>query len=115
MKKEIKNFDKVVEIILIVLTIISLVINALHITNAIYSSSYDVINLNNLLTNKIFTVLLWIDNILIYVFGLLNIVDAIKYGKNLAQRISFSLFSVFTTTIFTVFVVNTIAKIFEIF
>ena len=35
MKKEIKNFEKIMEIMLIVLTIISLIINALEYTNMI--------------------------------------------------------------------------------
>ena len=37
MKKEIKNFGKIVEIILIILTIVSLIITSLEYTNMVYN------------------------------------------------------------------------------
>lgn len=115
MKKEIKNFGKIVGMILIVLTGISLIINALLFTNMIYSCSYITDNLNSLLISKPFDILLWIDNILIYLFALLYIIDAIESKKEVLLKISFSLFSVFTTIIVSNFCINFVATIFGIF
>lgn len=115
MKKEIKNFEKFVGMILIVLTFISLLINALLFTNMIYSCSYITDQLNNLVVSKPFNILLWIDNILIYFFALLYMIDTIHSKKDIILKISFSLFSIFTTIIISNLCINLIATIFGIF
>lgn len=115
MKKEIKNFSKIIEVILIVLTIISLIISALTYTNTIYNWSYDTTNLNNLVISKPFTILLWIDNILIYIISIFYIVDTIKENKNKLIKLSFCIFSVCTTIICSTMIINGIAKLFKIF
>ena len=83
MKKEIKNFGKWVEIILIVLTIISLIISALEYTNLIYSDSFNTIALNDILISKPFTITLWVDNILIILVSIFYIIDTLEQKKNL--------------------------------
>lgn len=115
MKKEIKNFGKYIEIGLVILTFISLVINLLVYTNMIYSCSYDTINLNNLLISKSFNVLLWCDNILIYLVSLFYIIDTIQQKKNVFLKISFCLFSICTTMIVSSLIINVIAELFGIF
>ena len=115
MRKEIKNFDKIVGIVLIVLTVISLVINALIFTNTIYNCTYDTTNLNNLVISTPFNVIMWIDNILIYLFGLFYILSAIDTKKEMLLKISFSIFSIVTTIIVFSFVINFVATIFGVF
>lgn len=115
MKKEIKNFGKWIEIILIALTTISLIINALHYTNMIYNWSYDTTRLNDLLVSTLFTIVLWIDNILIFLLSIFYIVDTIEQKKNLFLKLSFCLFSICTTMTVSCFIINGIAKIFRIF
>jgi len=120
MKKEIKNFGKIIEISLVVLTFISLIINAIYMTNHIYSLESELIALNmepinNFCNSSIFNVILWVDNILIYFLLIFYIIDTIQNKKNMFLRISFSLFSVLTTMIVFVGEVNIVSNIFGIF
>lgn len=115
MKKEIKNFEKIVGIVLVILTIISLMISALHYTHLIYDYSYDTTSLNALLVSKPFDILLWVDNILIYLFGLFYIISAIQSKKEVLIKVSFSIFSIVTTMVASCLIINGIASIFHIF
>ena len=115
MNKEIKNFDKVMEISLIVLTFISLIIDALEFTNMIYNNSYITDNLNSLLISKPFNIILWIDNALIYLFSLLYIIDTIKSKKDILLKISLAIFSILTTIVMEVTIINIVASLFGIF
>ena len=115
MKREIKNFGKYVEIILIFLTLISLLTVALEYTNMIYNWSYDTTMLNNLVTSKLFNVILWIDNVLIYLLSIFYIIDTIQTKKNIFLKLSFCLFSIFTTMVVSSCVINFIASLFGVF
>lgn len=114
MKKEIKNFGKWVEIILIILTAISLVICALEYTNIIYSDSFDTMVLNNMLISKPFTIILWVNNISIILVSIFYIIDTIEQKKNLLLKLSFCFFSICTTMLVSCFIINSVAKIFDI-
>lgn len=115
MKKEIKNFEKIVGIVLVILTIISLVMSALLYTNIIYSCSYDTTHLNGLLVSKPFDIVLWIDNILIYLFGLFYIISVVQSKKEVLIKVSFAIFSIMTTMVASTLIINGIACIFHIF
>ena len=112
MKKEIKNFSKITEITLIILTIISLIISALVYTNIIYDT--DSLTLNNIVISKPFTITLWIDNILIYIVSIFYIADTIEQKKNILLKLSLCIFSICTTIVCSTFIINGIAKIFNI-
>lgn len=115
MKKEIKNFGMYLEIALIILTVLSLMINALEYTNMIYNYSYDTLSLNNFLISPLFNVLLWVDNILIYLISIFYIIDSIQEKKNVFLKLSFCLFSIFTTMIVSSLIINVIAELFHVF
>ena len=115
MKKEIKNFGKYLEITLIILTFISLILAVLVNTNIIYNATYDTLKLNNIVTNSVFNIFLWIDNILIYLISIFYIIDTIKEKKNVFLKISFSIFSICTTLVVSTLIINGVAKIFGIF
>ena len=115
MKKEIKNFEKSIQIILIILTIISLIINALQYTYGIYNMTYNTDKLNSLLISTPYYIVLWIDNILIYIFGLLNIYCSIKSKKEILLNVSISLFSILTTIVVATFIINFVANVFGLF
>lgn len=115
MRKELKNFGTYVEMILIVLTFISLIINSLEFTNIIYNCSYDTVNLNNFLVSSLFDILLWVDNILIYLVSIFYIVDTIQQKKHMVLKLSFCLFSICTTMIVSTFIISFIANVFGIF
>ncbi len=114
MKKEIKNFGKFIEIMLIILTFISLIFSFLEYTNMLYSWTYDTANLNNLVISTPFTIILFIDNILIYIVSIFYIIDTVQKKNNLLLKISFCLCSIGTTIISSTFITNGIAKIFHI-
>lgn len=115
MRREIKYFDKIVGFSLIILTMISLVMNGLYYTYAIYDCTYDVASLNQFLVSKPLEFILWIDNILIYVLGLIYIIEAIKTKKDRLLKVSLSLFSVLTTMIVSTGIINLIASLFGMF
>lgn len=120
MKKEIKNFGTIVEVILVVLTFISLVINAIYMTNHMYSLESELVMLNmnainSFCESSFFNIILWVDNILIYFVLIFYIIDTIKSKKNMFLRLSFSLFSFLTTLIVIVGEVNIVSNIFGIF
>ncbi len=115
MKKEIKNFGKWIEILLIILTFVSLIISALEYTNIIYSMSYDATKLNDFVVSTPFSVILWIDNILLFLVSIFYIIDTIQQKKNIFLKLSFCLFSICTTMVISTFIINGIAKMFGIF
>lgn len=115
MKKEIKNFGKVLEVILIILTFISLIIDLLLITNNIYTHSYDTMSLNSVVVSVPFNILLWVTNISIYFISIFYIIDTIKEKKNVLLKLSFCLFSILTTIVVFNTIMNFVAELFNIF
>lgn len=120
MKKEIKNFGKITEIILVILTFSSLIINALYLTNYIQSLQGEIMILNlqainSFCENSLFNIILWSNNILIYFVLIFYIIDTIKTKKNMFLKFSFALFSFFTTLIVMFGIMNFISDIFGVF
>lgn len=101
--------------ILIVVTLISLIINAMQFTNAIYSWCYDTTRLNDLLVSPIFTFILWADNILVYLFAAWYMVLAERSKQEVVLKIAFSLFAILTTITASTLIVNVIAELFGVF
>lgn len=114
-KTEIKNFEKITGVLLVILTAISLVINVLQFTYGIYSCSYEVDKLNSLLVSKPFSILLWVDNILIYFVAMFYIISAFDNKKGRLIKISFAVFSILTTLVVSTLVINFVAHLFGIF
>ena len=112
MKKLSVNIDKHIRNILIVLTFISLMVIVLNFTNAMYSDN-DTTKLQSFL-NIINGPVMWIDSILIYFFGVLYIVSAIKSNQEIVLKISFSVFAMLFNIMTMIFFINMIAKIFGI-
>ena len=115
MKKEIKNFGKWIEILLIILTFVSLIISALEYTNIIYNMTYDTTKLNDFVVSTPFSIILWVDNILLFLVSIFYIIDTIQQKKNTFLKLSFCLFSICTTMVMSTFIINGIAKLFGIF
>ncbi len=115
MKREIKNFNQIVGIVLTILTGISVIINVPLFTNMIYNCSYDTMRLNELLVSTPFNILLWVDNILIFVIALFYIISSIKEKKNSFIKISFAVFAVLTTIVVQSFAINWVAELFGVF
>lgn len=110
MNREIKNFGKWVEVILVVLTAVSLVISPMVYANIIYDSDA----LGSFVAIKAFNILMWVDNILIFFVSIFYIIDTIQQKKNVFLKLSFCIFSICTTMLASIFMINTIARIFGI-
>ena len=119
MKKNKENNNNDIELlvrnILIILTIVSIIILTFNVTYAYYQDSNNIESLNTFIVDNINSYLLWIDNILIYLFAPLYIIIGIKSKKEVLIKISFSILSIITTMIFITFIINIIAGIFNIF
>lgn len=116
MKKELKNFDTIVGIILIVLTVISLVIDLFVFTHGICNNDiYHIEKIEALITSTPFTILFWVDNCLIYLFAFIYIVNAISTKKEMLVKISFSIFSILTTIIIATQLINVVGEWFGMF
>jgi len=108
------KLEKIVRNTLIVLTVVSLLINALQFTNAIYSRM-NTVRLNDVFVNPIFTFILWLDNILLYLFACWYMVLAEKSKQEVVIKISFSILAMLTTISSSVIVVNLVAELFGLF
>lgn len=108
------NVEKVVRNGLIILTFISLIITILNLTYFTYQN-LEIEKINHLLVHYVNTWVLWIDNILLYVFAIAYIVLALKSKRERILKVSFSFFSILTTMITLTFVVNIIAELFGMF
>lgn len=115
MIKKIYEKEKILGIILVVLTIFSFFIDVLNFTNMIYSCSFDTSKLNHLLVSIPSDIFLWVDNILIYLFAILYIISAVQSKKDTFIKVSFSIFSILTTIVMFVIVINFIARLFGIY
>ena len=113
--KKIK-FDKerIVRNILIILTLVSIIITFLNYTYIAYQDM-NINKINTFLIRYINGWLLWVDNILLYVFAIIYIFFGIKSKKEVLLKVSFSIFSILTTVIVSTLIINLIASLFGMF
>lgn len=104
----------IVRNILIGLTIISLIITMLNFTYQVYED-LNVERINSFLVNYVNGWLMWIDNILLYIFAVIYIVLGIKSNHEVLLKVSFSIFSILTSIMSLTFIVNFLAHLFGIF
>lgn len=114
LKKEIKNYERNVTIILVILTVISLVINILVYTTGIYSDDtfYNTEAIRSVVNSGWFMIVLWIDNIAIYVTNLFYFAGIIDSKRDMLVKISFGIFSILSTVLINVQIVNLVASLF---
>lgn len=114
LKKEIKNYERNVTIILVILTVISLVINALVYTTGLYSDDtfYNTEAIRSVVNSGWFMIVLWIDNIAIYVTNLFYFAGIIDSKRDMLVKISFGIFSILSTVLINVQIVNLVASLF---
>lgn len=108
-KKEI-----IVRNILIVLTVISLIITILNFTYQVYED-LNVDRINSFLVNYVNGWVMWIDNILLYIFAVIYVVLGVKSKNEVLLKVSFSIFSISTAIITLTFIVNSLAHVFGMF
>lgn len=106
--------EKIVRNVLIVLTFISLLITLFNFTYQVYDDR-NIEKINNFLVNYVNTFVMWIDNILLYIFAVIYIVLGVKSKKEVLLKVSFSLFSILTAIMTLTFLVNLVAHLFGMF
>lgn len=110
-KNENNNLEKIFRNGLIILTCISLIITILNFTYVTYQDVNNIDTINNLLVNYV-NKLLWIDNILLYIFAIGYIVLGVKSKKEVLLKVSFSIFSIITAMLSLTMLINILASIF---
>jgi len=103
--------EKIIRNGLIILTLISLICSMFHFAYLFYQDN-NIENINNFLLKYDF--ILYIDNILLYIFALSYIILGIKSKKEVSLKVSFSVFSIITTMIVLSLIVNVIAEMFGV-
>ena len=116
LKKEVKNYERNVTIILVALTVISLIINVLVYTTGIYSDDtfYNTEAIRNVVNSGWFMTILWVNNIAIYVTNLFYFAGIIDSKRDMLVKISFGIFSILSTVLINVQIVNLVAGLFGI-
>ncbi len=116
LKKEVKNYERNVTIILVALTVISLIINVFVYTTGIYSDDtfYNTDAIRNVVNSGWFMTILWVDNIAIYVTNLFYFAGIIDSKRDMLVKISFGIFSILSTVLINVQIVNLVAGLFGI-
>lgn len=116
LKKELKNYERNVTIILVVLTVISLVINVLVYTTGIYGDDtfYNTNAIREIVNSGWFMTLIWVDNIAIYITNLFYFAGVLDSKRDLIVKISFAIFSILSTVLINIQIVNLVASLFGI-
>lgn len=116
LKKELKNYERNVTIILVILTVISLVINVLVYTTGIYGDDtfYNTNAIREIVNSGWFMTLIWVDNIAIYITNLFYFAGVLDSKRDLIVKISFAIFSILSTVLINIQIVNLVASLFGI-
>ena len=117
LNREVKNFERNVTIILIILTVISLVIDFIAYTGMVYSDEtiYQIDAIRSVMNSSLFMTILWVDNIFIYVTNLFYFVAIFSSKKDMLVKIAFAIFTVLSTILINLQIVNLIADLFGMF
>ena len=117
LKKEVKNYERNVTIILVILTVISLIIDFLAYTGMVYNDEiiYNTTAIRSVINSGWFMTIVWVDNIAIYITNLFYFAGILDSKRDLVDKISFAIFSVLSTILINLQIVNLIADAFGMF
>ena len=117
LKKEVKNYERSVTIILVILTVISLIIDFLAYTGMVYNDEiiYNTTAIRSVINSGWFMTIVWVDNIAIYITNLFYFAGILDSKRDLIVKISFAIFSVLSTILINLQIVNLIADAFGMF
>ena len=117
LKKEVKNYERNVTIILVILTVISLIIDFLAYTGMVYNDEiiYNTTAIRSVINSGWFMTIVWVDNIAIYITNLFYFAGILDSKRDLVVKISFAIFSVLSTILINLQIVNLIADAFGMF
>ena len=114
LKKEVKNYERNVTIILAILTVISLIIDFLAYTGMVYNDEiiYNTTAIRSVINSGWFMTIVWTNNIAIYITNLFYFAGILDSKRDLVVKISFAIFSVLSTILINLQIVNLIADAF---
>ena len=117
LKKGVKNYERNVTIILVILTVISLIIDFLAYTGMVYNDEiiYNTTAIRSVINSGWFMTIVWVDNIAIYITNLFYFAGILDSKRDLIVKISFAIFSVLSTILINLQIVNLIADAFGMF
>lgn len=117
LKNEVKNYERNVTIILVILTVISLIIDFLAYTCMVYNDEiiYNTTAIRSVINSGWFMTIVWVDNIAIYITNLFYFAGILDSKRDLIVKISFAIFSVLSTILINLQIVNLIADAFGMF
>lgn len=117
LKKEVKNYERNVTIILVILTVISLIIDFLAYTGMVYNDGmiYNTTAIRSVINSGWFMTIVWTNNIAIYITNLFYFAGILDSKRDLIVKISFAIFSVLSTILINLQIVNLIADAFGMF
>ena len=117
LNKEVKNYERNVTIVLVVLTAISLIIDFIAYTGMVYSDGtlYNTDAIRVIMNSGLFMLLIWVDNIAIYITNLFYFAGIISSKRDMIVKIAFMIFSVLSTILLNLQIVNLIADLFGMF
>ena len=117
LKKEVKNYERNVTIILAILTVISLIIDFLAYTGMVYNDEiiYNTTAIRSVINSGWFMTIVWTNNIAIYITNLFYFAGILDSKRDLVVKISFAIFSVLSTILINLQIVNLIADAFGMF
>ena len=117
LKKEVKNYERNVTIILVILTVISLIIDFLAYTGMVYNDEiiYNTTAIRSVINSGWFMTIVWTNNIAIYITNLFYFAGILDSKRDLIVKISFAIFSVLSTILINLQIVNLIADAFGMF
>ncbi len=117
LKKEVKNYERNVTIILVILTVISLIIDFLAYTGMVYNDEiiYNTTAIRSVINSGWFMTIVWTNNIAIYITNLFYFAGILDSKRDLVVKISFAIFSVLSTILINLQIVNLIADAFGMF
>lgn len=99
MNKEIKNFGKVIEVLLVILVFINLILLACIFAQVQVSDFYPQRAVVSFVQSSFFTPIVFIINGLIYLLSIFYVIDTIQEKKNVFLKLSFCLLSILTTVL----------------
>ena len=111
MNKEIKNSGKIVEVLLVILTFISLLLLVTIFAQAAVADLYPLPALAKFVQLPFFTPVVFVINGLIYLLSIFYIIDTIKAKENVFLKLSFCLFSILTTALCFMAIANILISI----
>ena len=111
MYREIRNFGKILEVLLTILNLINLLLLASIFASVGASDFYPQVPIVRFVQAPVFTSIVFIVNGLTYLLSIFYIIDTYQQGRNKFVKLSFCVFSILTSVLCFIMISNLILSI----